>query len=199
MSLKISEFKAALSGGSRPNLFQVAVTSPAGLTTKTNATTTSSSVPLANLSILCKATSLPGMTIGVIEVPFRGRRVKVPGDRTFAEWTMTVVADEGHAIRKDFETWMTYINDNDFDAEKIRSGGQGDYKTVITIQKLTDSGSIANNGTYILQDAFPSDVSQIDVSYDTMDAVEEFTVTFNYSYFTVAAPATAAPNAATVP
>lgn len=189
MSLKISDFKAALAGGSRPNLFQVAVTSPPGLST----------LALANLSILCKATSLPGMTIGVIEVPFRGRRVKVPGDRTFAEWTMTVVADEGHSIRKDFEAWMTFINSNNFDAEVIRANGTGDYKSVITIQKLTDAGSIATNGTYILQDAFPSDVSQIDVSYDTMDAVEEFTVTFNYSYFTVAAAGTAAPNAATVP
>jgi hypothetical protein len=119
--------------------------------------------------------------LGVIEVPFRSRRIKVPGDRTFAEWTVTVINNESQSIRKGFEDWMSYINDNNFANSNLRRAGAGvDYTTQITVDQLKDDNSVSK--TTKLFHAFPTDVSTIDLSYDTTDAVEEFTVTFQYVY-----------------
>lgn len=166
MAFNITDFRKALKGGSRANLFNVSFNPlPTGVT-------------LPNATTLCKAAAVPGFTIGQIAVPFRGRTVKVPGDRTFAEWTATFVVDSTMAIRTGFETWMTYIKNNDFTTTTLRAGTGIDYVTTITVDHLKDDNSISR--TYKLQNAFPTDVSQIDVSYDSADAVEEFTVTFQY-------------------
>lgn len=164
----INAFRTALAGGSRPNLFRFTFgTLPSG-------------VSLPGADILIKAGALPGYTVGVIEVPFRGRRIKVPGDRTFAEWTVTVINNESQTIRKGFEDYMSYIASNDFSNANLRSGSGVDYTTTITVDQLNDSGNTSKTTT--LFQAFPTDVSSIDLSYDTTDAVEEFTVTFQYNY-----------------
>lgn len=171
----ISNITAALKSGARPNLFNVALTSPnTGVTLPTNS------------ALLCKATSIPAYTIGMIEVPFRGRRVKVPGDRTFAEWTATFIVDQAFSMRKHFESWMNLIKASDFTSTSHRAvtATNTDYYATADVSQLADDGSKVR--TYKLIDVFPTDVSQIDVSYDSTDAAEEFTVTFNYHYFTVA-------------
>ena len=166
MAFSISDFRKAMKGGSRANQFNVSFgTLPSGVT-------------LTDATILCKAAAIPGFTIGQIAVPFRGRTVKVPGDRTFAEWTATFIVDPKMNIRIGFENWMNYIKSLDFTTATLRGGSGIDYDTTITLQHLKDDNSISR--TYKLQSAFPTDVSQIDVSYDSADAVEEFTVTFQY-------------------
>jgi hypothetical protein len=168
MSFSVSAFKTTLATGSRPNLFNVLINTPAGI-----------SIP--NHTILCKGAAVPGLTLGVIEVPYRGRRIKLPGDRTFAEWTATFISDEKHRLRAGFESWMATIAGNNFDSASLRTSNV-EYRTNVTIQHLKDDGSVSK--TYLLKEAFPTDISQIDLSYDTTDAIEEFTVTFQYSYFT---------------
>ena len=166
----INAFRTALAGGARPNLFTIGFGElPSG-------------VALPDTGVLIKAGALPAYTIGVIEVPFRSRRIKVPGDRTFAEWTITVINPEDQRIRKGFEDWMSYIVHNDFSNANSRRAGSGvDYKTRIAVQQLTDN-TRAHSHEVKLFDAFPTDVSSIELSYDTTDAVEEFTVTFQYSH-----------------
>ena len=61
---------------------------------------------------MCKAAQLPH-PISPIEIPFRGRNLKVAGDRTFAPWTITVVNDNDFRIRTSFEKWMNGINKHD--------------------------------------------------------------------------------------
>lgn len=169
MTFSISNFRQSLSGGSRANLFNISLGA------------TPSTVTLPNATLLCKSGAIPGFTIGQISVPFRGRTVKLPGDRTFADWTATFIVDPKMEIRKGFENWLKYIKDNDFTtAGALRAGSGVDYTTIITIDHLRDDNTISK--TYKLQDAFPTDVSQIDVSYDAADAIEEFTVTFQYTY-----------------
>ena len=165
----ITSFRNALAGGARPNLFKFTFGAlPTG-------------VALTNADVLIKAGAIPGYTLGVIEVPYRGRRIKVPGDRTFAEWTVTVINNETQTIRKGFEDWMSYITDNNFANVNLRRAGTGiDYTTQITVEQLKDDNSTSK--TTKLFHAFPTDVSTIDLSYDTTDAVEEFTVTFQYVY-----------------
>jgi hypothetical protein len=168
MSFSVTAFRTNLLTGSRPNLFNVTINTPSGI-----------SIP--NHTILCKGAAVPGMTVGVIEVPYKGRRIKIPGDRTFAEWTATFISDERHRLRAGFEAWMARISSNNFDSASLRTS-ISDYRTNITVQHLKDDGRISK--TYTLKEAFPTDVSQIDLSYDTTDAIQEFTVTFQYSYFT---------------
>ena len=165
----ITAFRSALAGGARPNLFKFQFGAlPSG-------------VSLTGADVLVKAGAIPGYTLGVIEVPFRSRRIKVPGDRTFAEWTVTVINNESQSIRKGFEDWMSYIAHNDFANSSLRRAGTGvDYTTQITVDQLKDDNSVSKSTK--LFHAFPTDVSTIDLSYDTTDAVEEFTVTFQYVY-----------------
>ena len=165
----ITAFRSALAGGARPNLFKFSFGAlPSG-------------VSLTGSDVLIKAGAIPGYTLGVIEVPFRSRRIKVPGDRTFAEWTVTVINNESQSIRAGFENWMSYIADNNFVNANLRRAGAGiDYTTQITVEQLKDDNSTSKKT--VLYHAFPTDVSTIDLSYDTTDAVEEFTVTFQYVY-----------------
>jgi len=172
MPFSISQFNTAIADASRPNQFTVQFTPPAG-------------VSLPDSGILCKAAAIPGLTIGVIEVPVQGgRRIKLPGDRTFAEWTATFIADPRHQLRSGFEKWMAGIVNFNFNTDQKASGQvTGDYKQNIVIQQLNSLGNPVTGGTYTLKEAFPTDVSQIDLSYDTTDAIEEFTVTFQYTYY----------------
>lgn len=172
----ITQIKNRLKDGARPNLFNVKVTAPAGATTTTLPT---------NASLLCKAGQVPSFTLGMIEVPFRGRRIKVPGDRTFAEWTATFIVDEGFAIRKYFEEWANFIKDRDFTSAKQRaSNTAANYYSNIIVEQLSEEKTVVRK--YTLTDSFPTEVSSVDLSYDTTDSIMEFTVTFQYHYFTVA-------------
>lgn len=171
----VSTFRDKLAGGAKPNLFQMSLTAPSAITALDAQTA-------KDWSILCKAGAIPSFTVGVIEVPFRGRRIKVPGDRTYAEWTATIVNDGDQNIRKFFDNWLKYINNPDGE-ENIRTTGDDDYRTVIEIAHMKTNG--LKSRVYQLVDAFPTDVSAIDVSYDNTDAIQEFTVTFQYHYVTV--------------
>ena len=45
-------------------------------------------------------------------------------------------------------------------------------------------GDVAPLRTYYFSDIFPTEVSEIGLSYDTTDTIEEFTVTFQVQYWT---------------
>ena len=102
---------------------------------------------------------------------FRGRILKIAGDRTFDTWTITVINDTDFIIRSAFEKWMNSIN-------KL-SDGTGlqnpvDYQADAYVHQLDRDGSTLR--TYQFYDIFPTNISQIDLSYETTDTLEEFTV-----------------------
>lgn len=167
----INTFRQKLNGGSKANLFRIQI----------EPDTLIDNVDLSNLSILCKSGAIPAFTLGIIEVPFRGRRIKIPGDRTYADWTATFVNDDSQNIRKSFDNWMKNIID--VDGETALRDGTDSYRCKITVNQLRPDGTVSR--VYELYDAFPTDVSAIDLSYDTTDAVQEFTVTFQYHYLDV--------------
>jgi len=167
----IDTFRQKLNGGSKANLFRILIEPEETIT----------GVDLSNLSILCKSGAIPAFTLGVIEVPFRGRRIKIPGDRTYADWTATIVNDDAQAVRKSFDNWLNSIID--VNGENDLRTGTDSYRAKITVQQLRPDGTVAR--VYELYDAFPTDVSAIDLSYDTTDAIQEFTVTFQYHYLDV--------------
>ena len=178
----ISDFKGALiGGGARPNLFEVE------LTTLPDAIQGWDS---EKFRYMCKAANLPASNIANIDVPFRGRIFKVAGDRTFDVWTVTVINDEDFILRNAFESWMDQISklSNNLGATEPAS-----YMTDATVYQL-GRGSVKNskdsNGEvnavlkdYNIIEIFPTAISAIDLSYDTSDAIEEFTVDFQVQSF----------------
>ena len=192
MALKtISQFKSTLAGGgARPNLFEVELT------------TFPSAIPgwdADTFKYLCKAANLPASTIASIDVPFRGRTFKVAGDRSIDVWTVTVINDENFKLRRSFEAWMELITklDNNLGATNPSS-----YMSNATVHQL-GRGSTVNSTTnagadssilasYNFVDIFPTAVSAIDLSYDSGDTIEEFTVEFQVQSFELISGATAA-------
>ena len=179
----LSQFKSTLlGGGARPNLFEVELTTlPSGITWDAEV-----------FRYLCKAAALPASNIAQIDVPFRGRIFKVAGDRTFDVWQITVINDEDFKIRTAFEEWMDLISklDNNMGATDPNA-----YMTNATVYQLgrgSQKSSRDNNGSsnavlkeYEFVDIFPTAISAIDLSYDTSDAIEEFTVDFQVQSFSM--------------
>ena len=161
---KISDFKSRLAGGgARPNLFEVELAFP-------------DAVPVANdilqkSRFLVKAAALPASSITPIDIPFRGRILKVAGDRTFETWTITVINDADFAIRSAFEKWMNTINKMD-DATGLTNPQQ--YQKDAMVHQLDRDGSILRS--YKFWDIYPTNISAIDLSYETVDTIEDFTV-----------------------
>ena len=179
----IDTFREKLNGGSKANLFRMEI----GLEEIIEG------VDLTDFPVLCKSGAIPAFTLGVIEVPFRGRRIKIPGDRTYGDWTATFVNDDAQNIRKSFDNWLNSIVD--VNGENALRTGTTSYRSTITINQLRPDGTIAR--IYQLYDAFPTDVSAIDLSYDTTDAIQEFTVTFQYHYLDVGGTSLAGADAST--
>ena len=143
---------------------------------------------LDTVNMLCKAAALPASNLGVIEVPFRGRTVKIAGDRTFDTWTATVINDRNFTIRHGFEKWMEGINRHEANnASTFSPDGSGTgYLVDLQVDQLerdsSDPGAVLR--TYSLVGCFPSNISQIDVAYDSNDQIEDFTVEFQLQYWT---------------
>lgn len=184
----VSQFLGKVNQGVRPNLFLANIQFPntagnVGLPTGTD------DKDLVNL--LCKSAALPASNLGVIEVPFRGRTVKIAGDRTFDTWTATFIADRNFKVRHAMEKWMRSINAHEANtADLIVPNATAGYTADIFIQQLerdaSAGGGILRN--YKLWGCFPTNVSQIDLAYDSNDQIEDFTVEFQLQYWTVEAP-----------
>jgi len=169
MATSIHDFSSKFKGGVRANLFNCRVTPPNRM------------VP--DFEFHCKGTSMPASTIGNIDVPYRGRQLKVPGDRTFADWTVTVFNDNGMYIRGVFEEWMAKLQDH---WENKQDMGMSPYGKATVTQLRRDGGS---ERTYNITSMYPTEVAAIDVAWDSNDAVEEYSVTFAVNHW-VAGPGT---------
>jgi hypothetical protein len=191
----ISQFKSRLAGGgARPNLFEVNVNFPNGNGFSENIQRdggTFNTRVSTDFTFLCKSAALPASNVAPIDVPFRGRILKVAGDRTFDTWTITVINDENFAIRRSFESWMQNIAQYSDHSGLTSPGAYMGQATVYqlgrarsTQQGVSDSNSRASVlAQYRFVDVFPTNISQIDLSYDTSDTIEEFTVEFQVQYY----------------
>jgi hypothetical protein len=184
----ISQFKSAMvGGGARPNLFEVELTTlPSGISWDAD-----------NFRYMCKAAALPAQNMGVIDVPFRGRVFKVAGDRTIDTWTVTVINDEGFRLRKAFEDWAELIAKLDTNIGATDPNAYMVNAKVFQLGRGAVASSQNNQGNanavlaeYEFIDIFPTNVAQIDLSYDTSDTVEEFTVEFQVQSFNILASGT---------
>ena len=132
---------------------------------------------------MVKAAQLPASTIGLIEVPYRGRKIKVPGDRTFAEWTITVLADGDFDLRNKFEAWSNRIQTHrsNISPDATPLTNTSDIFQDWQIFQLDRAGNRLK--AYNFVGCWPSEVSAIDVNFETTDSLSEFTVTLQYTYW----------------
>lgn len=186
----ISQFKSRLQGGgARPNLFEVNI-NDFKFSEWDNET----------FQFLCKAAQLPSSNVTPIEVPFRGRSLKVAGDRTFDEWTVSIINDEDFRLRTSFENWMNGIsklsdasgatNPNSYMGNAVvnqlgRGYNQGRFSTDNSGDGNNAGGvtGVAPLRSYYFDGIFPTNISPIDLSYESSDVIEEYTVTFQVQYW----------------
>lgn len=167
MATTIDQFKGALlGGGARANLFRV--------------TGSIGGVGDANLAFMIKAASLPASTIAAIEVPFRGRKLKIAGDKAYDSWKITAYNDTSFSIRKAFEKWMSDIDKHNSNAGLSKPAS---YMQDWTVEQLSKEGE-AVLATYNFSGCWPVALGEIELNFDSKDAIEEFTIELAYQYWT---------------
>jgi len=166
----INDFKAKLAGGgARANQFKVVMPFPGYAQVGGE---------IEDLAFLCRATSIPAMTIAPVNVAFRGRNIKIAGDRTIEEWTVTVYNDTDFKLRNAFERWQNGIN-NMSDNEGLTN--PVDYQVDAFVDHLDRNGNTVKS--YTLRGAYPTTIGGIALDYEEQGAIEQFEVTFEYQYF----------------
>tara|TARA_R100001369_G_scaffold3293_1_gene10422 strand:+ start:1217 stop:1750 length:534 start_codon:yes stop_codon:yes gene_type:complete len=167
----INDFKANLiGGGARANQFRVTITPPPGIAI---------GLDVRRTSFMCKGTNLPAQELTPIEVPFRGRKIYIAGDREFGEtWTTTFINDTDFMIRNAMERWSNGINDLALNTGVI---DPADYQTDLTVEQLDRDDTILK--TYIFRSAWPVSIGSIELTSEAADALEEFECTWRYQHF----------------
>lgn len=191
MAFNVAEFRSNMVGdGARANLFSVDMFLPNYALAAQSATD--------KIRFMAKSAQLPGSTIGTVPMFYFGREMKFAGNRSFADWTITIVNDEDFLIRNAMESWMNAINNHRSNTRSnlaLRSGSGpattvGGYTTDANVVQYGKTGNTLKNYNFV--GIFPIDISAIDLDWGSNDAIEEFTVTFAYQYWeTNSTPATA--------
>ena len=197
----ILDFRNRIGDLARPNLFQVEIGFPQIITNgrpatgatpgsteertqeeagASNAGSASASASLA--SFLVKAANIPASTVGVIDVPYRGRTLKIAGDRTFEPWTVTVLNDKGFALRSKFEEWSTKIQALQQNLQTPKTIAE--YQSDALVRQYDRQGGVVRSYRFV--GIWPSNISAIDLAWDSNDTPEEYTVEFQVQYWTYA-------------
>ncbi len=173
MPFSINNFRAELVGqGARPNLYEVTIPFPGAVNPGEAG---------QKMTFMCKGAQIPGADIGLVEVPYFGRNIKLAGNRTFAEWTTTVINDEDFAIHAGLVNWMNSIQGH---GENLRTIAGNDYQVDAQVTHYKKEGEVAKQITMI--NCWPSSGAAMELGWDQNDAVEEFAVTWQYDYWQIA-------------
>jgi len=166
----INDFKAKLAGGgARANQFKVTMPFPGYAQVGGE---------IEDLAFLCRGAALPPSVLGLVEIPFRGRNIKIAGDRTVDSWTITVLNDTNFKLRNAFERWSNGIN-NMTDNEGLTN--PVDYQVDAFVDQLDRNGNTIKS--YTLRGAWPLNISAIDLDYDEKTEIETFTVELQYQFY----------------
>ena len=173
MAFNVNQFRSQLQGdGARPNLFEVTLPFPA-FSLPGNAQT--------KTTFMCKTAQLPGSTLGVVPVQYFGRELKFVGNRTFADWTVTIINDEDFVVRNAFERWMNGINSHNLNVRNPIAGTPLGYSVDSEVTQFGKAGNTIKKYRFV--GMFPSDITPIDVDWSSNDTIEEFSVTLTYQFW----------------
>ena len=174
MAFNVNDFRANLVGdGARPNLFQVTLIFP---TVAANG-----SAAGQKATFLCKTSQLPGSTIGIAPQYYFGRELKIPGNRTFADWTLQIINDEDFLIRNAIESWMNAINSHAGNVRNASAINGSGYAVDASVSQYGKAGAIIK--TYNFVGLWPMDLAPIDLDWGSNDTIEEYAVTFGYQWW----------------
>jgi hypothetical protein len=178
MAFNVSEFASSglPTGGARPSLFSVIIDTPSG-------------VPNigARVSFTCKAANMPESTVSVIESAYFGRKIKLAGTRSFANWSTTILNDEDFEVRHALEVWSNAINRHQANLRESQLATTQSYRTTATVTQYNKVGVPVRSYEFI--NLWPVNIQAIDVNWDT-DAIEEFACEWAYDFWRVSAPTT---------
>lgn len=171
MAFNINQFKSRglTKGGVRPSLFQVQINPNIG----------EDSITLDKFMFTCRASEVPAATIESVNVPYFGRQVKLAGDRTFADWSVTVMNDEDYLVRNMFEDWSNQINQFVGNVKLLPANTYKNTDALVT--QFSKDGSVIR--AYNFVGIFPVSVSNMALDWDNTNTIQTFDVTFAYDYW----------------
>ena len=173
MAFNVNEFRSQMVGdGARPNLFEVSMPFPA-FALPGNAQ--------QKLTFMCKTAQLPGSTVNTVPVQYFGRELKFAGNRTFQDWTISVINDEDFTVRNAFERWLNGMNSHATNIRTPAASTPNGYTVDAGVTQYGKGGNTLKKYKFI--GVFPTDVSPIDVDWGSNDVIEEFTVTLSYQWW----------------
>lgn len=174
MAFNVAEFRANMIGdGARPNLFSVSLNFP---TIATNGTVASQKT-----TFMAKAAQLPGSTVGTVTVPYFGRELKFAGNRTFTDWTLTIINDEDFLIRNSIESWMNAINSHASNVRNAAAVSSTGYSVDAKVTQYGKADKVLKEYNFV--GMFPVDLAPIDLNWGSNDEIEEYTTTFAFQYW----------------
>lgn len=172
MAFNVNEIRSQLTlGGARPALFQVTIQNPVNGSGD------------IKVPFMVEATSIPESTIGLIELPYFGRKIKIAGDRAFAPWNVRVINDEDFLIRNAMEQWLSSINSHEGNVTAFGSASPLLYKSQAQVIQYSKTGLPIR--TYQFNGLFPTAVSAISLDWNTTNQIETFDVTFQFDWWEI--------------
>jgi len=177
MAFNASQFRSQLEfDGARPNLFDVNILFPTFVNNTKN--------PSDKIQFMAKSAQLPGSTIGIVPIYYFGRELKFAGNRTFPDWTVTIINDEDFVVRNALEQWLSAINSHAGNVRSQNASNPLAYSPAdATVNQYSKIGGDPIK-KYTFTGLFPVDLSTIDLDWSSNDSIEEYTVTFAYQYWT---------------
>ena len=167
-------------GGARPTLFDVVVTFPTAL----------QGVPSGaaeKLRFTARATSIPASSVASVDVPYFGRNIKVAGDRTFADWSVTIMNDEDYSVRNAMEAWHNNVNTIVSNRRIVADNPRGGYKGTATVRQYSKRGTQGGDNDFIkaytFVNIFPVVVDEMGLDWEAQNQIQTFGVTFAYDYW----------------
>ena len=171
-SFNVQEFRAQMTmDGARPNLFNCELPFLGNLL----------GTAAVKYNFMCRTAQLPGSTVNQVPVNYFGRELKFAGNRTFTEWTVTIINDEDFVVRNAFELWMSRLNSNVSNLRSANSLSPAQYQQDGFVTQFGKTGDIIK--AYKFVGMFPIDITPIELDWGANDTIEEYAVTFAYQWW----------------
>lgn len=173
MPFNIENFKAQgpVFGGARPSLFEIIISDWPG----------SNANAEQQLRIMAKASQIPPSVIGQVEIPYFGRRIKVMGDRQYANWNVTIINDEDYNLRETFELWHQQMNRHIENVTEVVDSRPSTYKRDGVVRHFGKDGQLIK--TYTVKGIFPTQIDAMSLDWEMIDQITMFDVEFSVDYF----------------
>ena len=177
MAFNVQEMRSQLvGGGARPSLFEVQLQNPVNIASDLKS------------RFMIRASQLPPSQLGLYELPYFGRKIKIAGDRVFPEWSVTIVNDEDFLIRNGLEQWMNSINTHEGNIRAFGTAAPTEYKSQAQVIQYSKTGDVLRE--YTFNGLFPTDIGAIELDWNSTDVIEEFPVVFQYDWWEVSGGST---------